>query len=788
MGIKKETPVLGAAAKEAALLRGMERCGICRNEALAYEKYGMEACSIKGPYQYNRLTYLLKSEDGRLTFCTALEEHQSTETIMNFYIGYLGLEDYLVEDKPEPEEDDDFFDEVGVDQMLEDSIDWDLFSPAKSFSMTELTELMDSEAMDMNTDLEQDLEEHDGLLYVIESHVSKMKIKEHNIDIPYVEVPGVDYHQLKEDYEVAPHLKTMEKVMDTLITKGKAMLVASSKHTAITALRYVGAVFSCSGTYTGDAEDEAFYNHAYSLQDKLLLVSADELNLWAGGVQFQSLNSGMFQHKMSSATKNMRAPWELFEDVPLAVIIDRYDNPSSGFTDQIEELMKFHKPLLVVFIKNDLLSEEMNMGIFLDAMTNNRDMIADDISFTLDFDVFEIEEPEVSGEYYQTVARTVAHLLGCELDENLDLPELLTRLRKIRKHRWAGNTTIRQAISKAVSLKEVDDGVLRLSDFDYLGKSLVNQRLKAEAQMDNNTDALTRMNRELVGLDTVKEQIMTAVSALEMNKLRQKAGLVCPPLHNTFVFQGPPGTGKTEMARHLMSIMSEKGLIEESEEGIAFVSGNNLRGEYLGSTAPKIERLFNDHSAIFIDEAYTLVSKNQGKTDSYSQEALGELCIQLEKHSTRKLVIFAGYASDDHEDHNKMREFLEQNPGINSRISHYVTFPNYQPEELMPILEGMAAKSDFVMEEGYQHIALEMFATRHKNKSFGNGREVRRLFEMAVSHQAARLTKKVAKGEDVAVEDLKTITLDDLRAAVDTILSAQQGLKEKQANAVGFVM
>lgn len=804
--MKKKRKTVGAQAKEAALVRGIINAGINRAQGEAYEKLILETCGIKGPYQYKKLNECLQDEASRKRFFQVMGKHPEQEKLTNFLVGYLDIVECFnkiekyVSGKPgeEDREEDivvDGFDNLddGVSdnayQLGEIDVDWDLFNPAKSYSAAELTELVGSDGMDVDTSLEAEGNHHDGELYVIESHVNKLKIKHHHIEAPYVEAPGVAYHELKEDYELAPHLQPMEKVIETLAQKGRAMIVVQSKFTAFTALRYVAEVFSCQGNYCGDVDEDDVFEQAYSLQDKLLVVSAAELSLWAGGVQFQDLNSGVFQRQVAFTTKNHNPPWELFQDTPLALIIDRQDNLSPGFPDQVEALMQTHKPVLVVFVKSDLFAAELNMDNFMNTMTNNRDAIADDISFTLDFDVFEIEEPETSGEYYQAVFRTVASLLGQELGEDLDVPELLTRLRQIRKHRWAGNTTIRQAVSKAVSLKEVDDGVLRLGDFDYLNKSLVNQQKKMAVQVAHGEDAVEAMNRELIGLESVKEQIMTAVTALEMRKQRQAAGLKCAPLHNTFVFQGPPGTGKTEMAKHLTSIMSQKNLINNEDGGITFISGSDLRGEYVGQTGPKIQKIFSENSAVFIDEAYGIVSAQNGSTDSYSQEALAELCIQLERHSTSKLVIFGGYNSEGQDAHSRanMRTFLAENPGINSRISHVVNFPNYEPESLLPILECMAEKNDYTLEEGCVDTALDLFTRRHRSKSFGNGREVRRFFEMAVSHQAARLSKTMVAGKDIGVEDLKTITREDMKAAADTILSAQEGMEEGPARPMGFV-
>ena len=63
---------------------------------------------------------------------------------------------------------------------------------------------------------------------------------------------------------------------------------------------------------------------------------------------------------------------------------------------------------------------------------------------------------------------------------------------------------------------------------------------------------------------------------------------------------------------------------------------------------------------------------------SFSKEAIAQLIIELEKHSMDKLVIFAGYGGPKvREKDNKMKVFLDANPGIKSRICRQLCFQTY---------------------------------------------------------------------------------------------------------------
>lgn len=88
--------------------------------------------------------------------------------------------------------------------------------------------------------------------------------------------------------------------------------------------------------------------------------------------------------------------------------------------------------------------------------------------------------------------------------------------------------------------------------------------------------------------------------------------------------------------------MSEEGVL--SGHRIAYVTGTQLKAKYIGQTAAKVHDIFMDNDIIIIDEAYSLVNYNEtARTDSFSQEALAQLCIEVEDHSYDKLIIFAGY-------------------------------------------------------------------------------------------------------------------------------------------------
>lgn len=168
--------------------------------------------------------------------------------------------------------------------------------------------------------------------------------------------------------------------------------------------------------------------------------------------------------------------------------------------------------------------------------------------------------------------------------------------------------------------------------------------------------------------------------------------------------------------------------------------------------------------------------------DTFSQEALAELCVQLEKHGKDKLIIFAGYGGDVLEKNNKMKGFLESNPGISSRVSFHVNFPSYSPGKEMPeIFQRIVLNSDYILESGWREAVIDFFKERAKSESFGNGREARKLFQHCIAVQSSRLADKIND-----VDALKLITLEDVKTAASRILEAEKNINIKEINRIGF--
>ncbi len=259
----------------------------------------------------------------------------------------------------------------------------------------------------------------------------------------------------------------------------------------------------------------------------------------------------------------------------------------------------------------------------------------------------------------------------------------------------------------------------------------------------------------LIGLKAVKEEVRSLTNLIQINRIREEHGLVVPDISKHLVFAGNPGTGKTTIARllgkiyHALGVLSKGHFIEVDRSGL--VAG------YVGQTAIKTQEVIDKSlgGVLFIDEAYSL--NVEDSENDFGKEAIETLLKAMEDNRDDFVVIVAGY-------NELMEKFIKSNPGLKSRFSKYIHFPDYDSKELMDIFKTLLEKNQYTLTSS-AHILLQkyfVFLVEHKDDNFGNGREVRNIFEQIISAQANR----IVQSRNLTNEDLTTIIEDDVNVLV----------------------
>ena len=308
-------------------------------------------------------------------------------------------------------------------------------------------------------------------------------------------------------------------------------------------------------------------------------------------------------------------------------------------------------------------------------------------------------------------------------------------------------------------------------DFAFMDRycKVSGEKLEVLKTMKKQT-AREKLIQDLIGMEEVKKEVLQVVDVMKYNRLRIEMGIGNSSYHNVHLMLGAPGTAKTTVANLMGQIMMEEGMLPDNR--FVCVNGAELKGMYVGHSAPKTKQIFESYDIIVIDEAYSLV-QDGAESDSFSKEAIAQLIIELEEHSMDKLVIFAGYGGRKvSERNNKMKSFLDANPGLRSRITSTIYFDSYSPKEMVQIFFHLAERQHYILDEEAREGVFCHFAERIKDDNFGNGREARRLLETSVSCAASRVLSQNKK--NYTKIELQKILREDVERAIQQMEYAQE--------------
>ncbi|MFG3407243.1 right-handed parallel beta-helix repeat-containing protein [Streptomyces sp. NPDC048142] len=255
----------------------------------------------------------------------------------------------------------------------------------------------------------------------------------------------------------------------------------------------------------------------------------------------------------------------------------------------------------------------------------------------------------------------------------------------------------------------------------------------------------------LIGLDEVKQQVLTLINLNRMAQRRASVGMPAPPMSRHLVFAGPPGTGKTTVARLYGSILASLGVLRSGH--LVEVSRADLVAQIIGGTAIKTTETFNKAlgGVLFVDEAYTLLSDGGGSGADFGREAIDTLVKLMEDHRDDVVVVAAGYPKE-------MTEFLASNPGLASRFTRNVEFSDYTSQELVTIVERMCTGHRYELDPAARTALVTRFDRIPRDAGFGNGRTARKVFEEMVDRQASRLAGLAEADE----RQLAVLTAEDV--------------------------
>lgn len=236
---------------------------------------------------------------------------------------------------------------------------------------------------------------------------------------------------------------------------------------------------------------------------------------------------------------------------------------------------------------------------------------------------------------------------------------------------------------------------------------------------------------EMIGLSSVKTIINKTIASFKLKKVCMYKGIRKENLSLHMVFTGNPGTAKTTVARLFAEIMKDEKVLPSGN----FVEAGraDLVGDHVGATAPLVKKKFKEAQGgvLFIDEAYSLCDNYE---NGFGDEAINTLVQEMENHRDDVIVIFAGYPE-------QMKQFLERNPGMASRIAFHVEFEDYSADELCDITKLMLSRKQMMITDAAMEKLKNIYESVRGDKDFGNGRFVRKILDEAEMNLAERIVQ-----------------------------------------------
>ena len=275
---------------------------------------------------------------------------------------------------------------------------------------------------------------------------------------------------------------------------------------------------------------------------------------------------------------------------------------------------------------------------------------------------------------------------------------------------------------------------------------------------------------DIIGMDSVKEQLLSIAKKVRNDRRRAELGLGNASLPNLHIaITGNPGTGKTMVAKRLGQVLKAMGVLPKGH--VVERERKSLLDSYANSAAANMDKAVDEAigGILFIDEAYNLIpTDTPGAKDRDGTAAVEALMTRMSNDAGKFVTVIAGYKTE-------IDEFIANaNPGLARRFTHRIHIPDYSANDLIAIYRQQADKAGFRLtpeaETLLEKKVEEMVTTKTKN--FGNAGTIIKLFSESLERQSNRLPY------DATEEQLVTIEPEDIPYSAPKKIDIKECMRE----------
>jgi len=325
-----------------------------------------------------------------------------------------------------------------------------------------------------------------------------------------------------------------------------------------------------------------------------------------------------------------------------------------------------------------------------------------------------------------------------------------------------GKTSIAEILAKiwvSLGLIEYKPEVKKVEDEDDGFLNLLNIRKDLDEFRDK-IDLLSRnIHEKEYGISLLIEKFNDVNKLLLKIKKKPKNIYINKLIHNISEM-------KKEMQELLLinSIEPKEKIKIKTENLVVKLRRDDLVAKYVGHTAIKTREVLNKSlgKVIFIDEAYELYNcLGESSNDSFGMECLNTILSFMNEHSSKCIIIFAGY-----EDLLQKTIFRIQ-PGLQRRISWTFNIEKYSPSELIDIYEKQLKDNKWNLIE--KNKLLPLFTQNKEYFKFGGGDTLRLAIYTKTVYSDVNFIKLL--NNEIINSD---ITFDIVRKSIDILKSNQE--------------